>query len=638
MDLDPPTATASGTSVPLALAAKRHAWGSSSSSSLSSLLPGLYSSGAGASAASAAADAAPPPSNLPEYLLLLPTAPMLDLDPLPVAPHSRAASSSMAGTHPLLRASPIAAASAAAVPQPSAAALNILHPTRRDAIALPSAWNPKDKCGLVELHEGAQRANYNGTGRSDQDAASVRANHPIPPECGIFYYEVEIVSKGTDGYIGIGLCGPHVSLNRLPGWEPHSYGYHGDDGHIFAGSGQGKIYGQTYGTGDVVGCGINFTSGDVFFTKNGLFRGVAFRNVKVDPNAPTSRSANAQPVGLPRALFPCVGMRTKGEAIRVNFGHVPFRFDIAQYVRDEMARVWSTITAGPMLPTSPPPAPIDSSDEDGAAARASAAATASAEEASALHELVLGYLVHHGYQRTAAALVAHADARRANGATTPDVDRMDVDGAKPPPPRSGHAQLREMEQRGQIKDLILAGDMDAAVSLLSTAYPHFLDRDLETRFLLHCQQFTELLAPLITTPTPTMSIAADPRLQPVLDYGRRVLAQYAVPTAPGGDDDGGVARRRAHVQALFSVLAYTDPRSSPVAHLLDLPARRRAVAAAVNTAVQVGALGKPARPALETVVRQAMAAVEVLAKRPENAAAVPTACLVDVKREVFQGL
>ncbi|KNE70357.1 hypothetical protein AMAG_14498 [Allomyces macrogynus ATCC 38327] len=398
--------------------------------------------------------------------------------------------------------------------------------------------------------------------------------------------------------------------------------------------------------------------------------GVAFRNVKVDPNAPASRSANTQPLGLPRALFPCVGMRTKGEAIRVNFGHVPFRFDIAQYVRDEMARVWSTITAGPMLPTSPPPAPVDSGDEDGAAARASAAAAASAEEASALHELVLGYLVHHGYQRTAAALVAHADARRANGATTPDVDQMDVDGAKPAP-RSGHAQLREMEQRGQIKELILAGDIDAAVSLLTTAYPHFLDRDLETRFLLHCQQFTELLAPLFTTPTPTTSIAADPRLH--------------------GDDDGGEARRRMHVQALFSGLAYSDPLSSrqqesaavygtgppksmaigpdaqfgpahagllrlfrseffdewmavyymynsPVAHLLDLPARRRAVAAAVNTAVQVGALGKPARPALEAVVRQAMAAVEVLAKRPENAAAVPTACLVDVKREVFQGL
>ena len=33
----------------------------------------------------------------------------------------------------------------------------------------------------------------------DKDAAAARANHSIPPACGIYYYEVEIVNKGQKG-------------------------------------------------------------------------------------------------------------------------------------------------------------------------------------------------------------------------------------------------------------------------------------------------------------------------------------------------------------------------------------------------------------------------------------------------------
>ena len=56
----------------------------------------------------------------------------------------------------------------------------------------------------------------------------------------MYYYEVKIVSKGRDGYMGIGLSSQHVSTNRLPGWDKMSYGYHGDDGNAFCGSGTGK--------------------------------------------------------------------------------------------------------------------------------------------------------------------------------------------------------------------------------------------------------------------------------------------------------------------------------------------------------------------------------------------------------------
>ena len=42
-----------------------------------------------------------------------------------------------------------------------------------------------------------------GKGTEDKDAVSVRTDHPVPPNCGLFYFEVTVVSKGRKGYIGM---------------------------------------------------------------------------------------------------------------------------------------------------------------------------------------------------------------------------------------------------------------------------------------------------------------------------------------------------------------------------------------------------------------------------------------------------
>lgn len=59
-----------------------------------------------------------------------------------------------------------------------------------------------------------------GIGKSHNDAASVRTTCPIPASCGLYYFEVKIISKGRDGYMGIGLTASSASnfkMNRLPG-------------------------------------------------------------------------------------------------------------------------------------------------------------------------------------------------------------------------------------------------------------------------------------------------------------------------------------------------------------------------------------------------------------------------------------
>lgn len=56
-----------------------------------------------------------------------------------------------------------------------------------------------------------------GIGKSHNDAASVRTPYPIPAACGLYYFEVKIISKGRDGYMGIGLTAQNFKMNRLPG-------------------------------------------------------------------------------------------------------------------------------------------------------------------------------------------------------------------------------------------------------------------------------------------------------------------------------------------------------------------------------------------------------------------------------------
>ena len=81
-------------------------------------------------------------------------------------------------------------------------------------------------------------------------------------------------------------------LNKLPGWDKNSWGYHGDDGCSFSAEKAGNAYGETFGGdpdpgrplshtqerahpsftltgGDIVGAGIDFSQNRAFFTKNG---------------------------------------------------------------------------------------------------------------------------------------------------------------------------------------------------------------------------------------------------------------------------------------------------------------------------------------------------------------------------------
>lgn len=64
----------------------------------------------------------------------------------------------------------------------------------------PTRWNETDKFAQLDLEDDGRQAKFSGTQKTHDEAAAVRADFPMPRQCGIYYYEVTVMSKGKDGY------------------------------------------------------------------------------------------------------------------------------------------------------------------------------------------------------------------------------------------------------------------------------------------------------------------------------------------------------------------------------------------------------------------------------------------------------
>ena len=132
--------------------------------------------------------------------------------------------------------------------------------------------------------------------------------------------------------VAIGIANHMHRLNKMPGWDAHSYAFHGDDGMFFHNwEFEGHPFTQrpeeaTFGEGDTVGFGIRYgklthsTRTHLFLTINGRRVG-EYR----DSNGNFEKCT----------WFPCVGTDSHCP-IEMNFGNkgVPFVFDVMAYERE----------------------------------------------------------------------------------------------------------------------------------------------------------------------------------------------------------------------------------------------------------------------------------------------------------------
>ncbi|KAJ9226110.1 hypothetical protein DTO027B5_8095 [Paecilomyces variotii] len=454
-----------------------------------------------------------------------------------------------------------------------------------NVMPLPSRWSESDKyAGLELLNDGLEVRYMGPPNKHDHEAAAVRADYPMPPQCGIYYFEITILSKSKEGMIGIGFSSSKASVERLPGWELESWAYHGDDGKSFFGEsqGQGRPYGPTFTVNDIIGCGVNFSTGCAFFTKNGVFLGNAFRELR-----------NVK-------LYPSVGMKKQPNVhISVNFGQRPFMFDIDGMVKKEKLAIQAEINATSAAGLQPP-----------------------LDENSLLQELLAQFLAHDGYVETARAFaeeVRQESQALQNGRTEPlkqYAPEEDLDAAN----------------RQKIRAAILDGDIDKALKHTNAYYANVLQDNPHILFKLRCRKFIEMMrrcnelsvshskrsrsangaaeesvfdqymdvddqAVDDTDGMDTEESDSTAKFQELLteavQYGQQLRMDY--PTEERGGDS-------KLLDDIFSLVAYSDPKSSVHGHYLD-PAGRVAVAEELNSAILVS-LGKSSSAALERLYQQ----------------------------------
>ncbi|GAA5881478.1 hypothetical protein JCM8547_005208 [Rhodosporidiobolus lusitaniae] len=546
---------------------------------------------------------------------------------------------------------------------------------REAPLLLPSCWDEDDRCALLELSSDGLSVSFAGSAKyGDRDAAAIRANRPIPPQTGVYYFEVTVVDKGVSGYIGIGLSHRSVPISRLPGWEENSYGYHADDGHAFCCQGTGEPFGPTFTTGDVVGCGVDWTNagppqgplersgpkgaesqkmnaagGRLFFTKNGKFLGYAACN-------------------LEGRLYPTVGLRTPHESVRVNFGSEPFRFDIDGLVlerkRTILFRIASTSpspssllisSSNPPIPSLLPPDPSERLHDT-------------------LQSLISSYLVHNGFAATASAFAQQIRTEReerTRGLFLPSSSSSCPRRPSPPSPADDliSSITASSAIRSCIRSAAIAGQAQLTLQLLHDHYPSVLvepDDSSEhggVHFRLRCRVFVEAVLALSkankdpsasylvdehhgesrsssdnsardspttgsageeSSPAPPISPSPSP---PVLTLDGLLLLGRALDADYSADERPAV---REELQCCLGLLAYEDPQREATGRARELLTRRERekVADEVNRAVLL-ASSLPPVPALEQLYRHTATTIQLAGDLGAGSAS-----MVDLRREL----
>ncbi|KAH8490148.1 hypothetical protein H0E87_022607 [Populus deltoides] len=273
---------------------------------------------------------------------------------------------------------------------------------------------------------------YTSVNLHGHDVGVIQADRPAPEKRLVYYFEIYVKNAGDKGQIAIGFSNHTFKMRRQPGWEANSYGYHGDDGNLYRGPGTGEAFGPTFTTNDTVGAGINYTSQEFFFTKNGALVRAVSKDMK----------------GL---LFPTVAVHSQNEEIEVNFGKKPFAFDLKEYERQETMKQQMKVDKISLPPI-------------------------------VSYGLVRSYLLHNGYEETLNAFDV------ASRSTIPPIYIAQENG-------SGEQDIAyALAQRKALRQLIRNGEIDSALSKLREWYPQIVqDEKSATCFLLHSQKFIELV-------------------------------------------------------------------------------------------------------------------------------------------------
>ena len=194
--------------------------------------------------------------------------------------------------------------------------------------------------------------------------------------------------------------------------------------------------------------------------------------------------------GIEGKLYPSVGLHSIGESVRINFGESPFKFDLAPMIKEVHDAQNAKIEAH-QLPS--------------------------------IARLVYNYLIFHGYIDTAVEFAKVAED------IEPYTDRDTV-------------LLGTLETRSTIRQLIMNGDVNTAIELLSNQYPTIFDSSPALAFGLNTQIFIEMIRTR--------------RLDDAMNFAQNEFRNYWNP------------ENQDKIQECCALLCYATPEESPMAYLL----------------------------------------------------------------------
>ena len=83
---------------------------------------------------------------------------------------------------------------------PSVGAVTVI--STNTVLMLPTRWSDQDRTPALSVSSDGRELMFTGpSSMGDRDSSAARANHTIPPACGIYYYEVEILHRCPQGWV-----------------------------------------------------------------------------------------------------------------------------------------------------------------------------------------------------------------------------------------------------------------------------------------------------------------------------------------------------------------------------------------------------------------------------------------------------
>lgn len=321
---------------------------------------------------------------------------------------------------------------------------------------LPLKWTTEDDSPLLVTENGLRlKLDQRSTGSTISKAYDVKcakSDLMVPIQCGVFYYEIKITNvtnNNRDGScdVSLGFMTSHKS-KKAPGLEIGSYGFNGSDGNIYANHSINEKYNKPFGLGDVIGCGVDFHSKTIFFTKNGILLGSAFNKVF-------------------HSLYCVVGMK-EGNGVLTNFGQYEFLFNIEGYVFKEKSKILLTIMHPKrMLHDDEDTGELDTDDKDD-------------QIANKTRDLVASYLDHLGYVDVSKTF-AHEISQENDVESAEMADELSPE------------EEEILTIRQQIRNYLIQGNIDGAISLTNLRFPKVFAQNETILFHLNCCQFIQLI-------------------------------------------------------------------------------------------------------------------------------------------------